>query len=148
MQSYIFDFRKSPTFLKKWNKEFDVEDFDNSTFYIVLVNDVCADNVSECIDNNGQLVYSGSNIISNSCELEYVINGNTESIALKEDCTFTFDDTTYPAHFNMKGAFLVNEDNYVLGYSINQYSLYITTQMIFEAGLIFYSIVESVLDGE
>ena len=147
MQSYIFDFRKSPTFLKKWNKEFDVEDLGNGSFYIALVNDSCADNFSECVDSDGILIYSDEALF-NGCSLEYVVNGNTESIKLAEDCTFTFDDTEYPPRFNMKGAFLINEDHYVMGYSINQYSIPITTQMIFEAGLSFYDIVEGVLDGE
>lgn len=148
MQSYIFDFRKSTTFLKKWNKEFDVEDFGNSTFYIVLVDENCNDNFSECINQDGQLIYDNTHSIKSECELSYVVNDNTESIVLAADCTFDFNGEDYPTSFNMKGAFLVNEDNYVLGYSINQYAIYITTQMIFEQGLTFYDIVEGILDGE
>ena len=48
----------------------------------------------------------------------------------------------------MKGAFLTTYDDYVLGYSINQFSITITTQMIFEDGLTFYDIVDGVYNGE
>ena len=148
MQSYIFDFKKSTKFLKKWNKEFDVEAFDSSTFQITLVDGECANNFSDCVDSDGQLIYTSTHSISAECELDYVVQDNTESIVLKEDCTFDFDGETYPTSFKMKGAFLTTDTGFVLGYSINQYTLEITTQMIFEKDLTFFDIVEVVSDGE
>ena len=109
MQSYIFDFRKSPTFMRKWNREFDVEDLGNSTFYIVLVDENCPNNFSECVDpTTGELIFQEGQYIHAECELDYVIDGNVETIVLNEDCTFDFDGTTYPESFKMKGAFLTN----------------------------------------
>ena len=67
---------------------------------------------------------------------------------LDDDVTFEFDGETYPESFDMKGAFLTTADGYVLGYSINQFSLTITTQMIFEKDLVFFDIIEGVLNGE
>lgn len=149
MQSYIFDFKKNTSLMRKgWNKEFDVGDMGASSFHIVLVDGNCKDNFSECVDSDGKLIYSNSQKISQECELVYVATGNTESLVLNEDCTFEFNGEDYPESFKFKGAFLTTDENYVLGYSINQYSLQITTQMKFEKGLVFFDITEGVFDGE
>ena len=134
--------------MQKWNKEFDVEDMGTNCFYIVLVDDECDNNFSDCINQDGQLRYSNQHYISVECELKYTINNNAEQIALADDVTFDFDGTTYPESFNMKGAFLTTDSGYVMGYSINQYSINITTQMIFEKDLIFFDMVEGVSNGE
>lgn len=127
-----------------------MENIGTNCFYIVLVDDICDDNFSDCINQDNQLKYSNNHYVSAECELKHEVNGEVESIILNEDCTFTFDgEGTNPESFNMKGAFLTTDSGYVMGYSINQYSINITTQMIFEKGLIFYDIIEgSGIDGE
>ena len=67
---------------------------------------------------------------------------------LSKNFTIQNDGETYPTSFKMKGAFLTTDTGFVLGYSINQYTLEITTQMIFEKDLTFFDIVEVVSDGE
>ena len=144
MQSYIFDFKKSPTFFKKWNKKFDVENLSSETMNIVLVDDICDDNIEDCLNSNGELKYSSPNIVSEDCTLNFVEEDvNRSYIQLDDDVTFEFGT----ANFSMKGAFLTTSEGYVLGYSINQYSLNITNEMIFEKDLIFFDIVEGVLNG-
>ncbi len=139
--------------MKKWNKEFDVEDTVgdttvlDQTFKIILVNGDCRDNFLECV-TDGVLNYSGSQIVSAECNLRYETNNNSESIVLDDDVTFDFDGETYPESFPMKGAFLTTYDDYVLGYSINQFSITITTQMIFEKDLAFFDVIEGGLNGE
>jgi len=133
--------------MKKWNKEFDVEDIGTNCFYIVLVDDNCADNFSDCINQEGKLIYTNNQRISQECELAYVTNRNTESIVLNADCTFEFDGVTYPESFKFKGAFLTTDSGFIMGYSINLYSLEITTELTFEKDLVFYDIVEGVSNG-
>ena len=135
--------------MRKWNKEFDVEDIGGNCFYIVLVDDNCEDNFSDCVNADGQLIYDESHMITAECELAYDVSDTRESIILNADCIFDFaEDDSLPDSFKFKGAFLVTDARYVLGYSINQYSLEITTQMIFEKDLRFFGIVESVSNGE
>lgn len=149
MQSLVFDFKKSPTFFQRWNKEFDVEDLDgngviNATFKIVIVNDVCEDNIEDCINNSGQLIFTSPNALSETCSLKYSREGlEREYISLNGDVTFEFEDT----NFSLRGAFLTTNSGYVLGYSINQQSLNVTNEMIFEDTLIFFDILEGVIDG-
>lgn len=146
MQSLIFDFRKSPTFLQKWNKEFDVEDIEATCFYIVLVDDICDDNFSDCVNQDNQIKYSEDHLISSECYLKYVIDGTNEKIALDGDVTIDFDGETNPESFSLKGAFLTNDNGYIMGYSINQQSFNVTNQMIFEDDLVFFDIIEGVLN--
>lgn len=145
MQSFIFDFKKSPTFFTKgWNKKFDVDDLSNETINIVLVDDICDDNISDCIDSGGELIYTSSNTLSENCTLNFVEEDENRCyIQLDDDVTFDLDND----NFSMKGAFLTDSSGYVIGYSINQYSLNITNEMVFEKDLIFFDIVEGVLNG-
>ena len=150
MQSLVFDFKKSPTFFQRWNKEFDVEDLDangiiNATFKIVIVDDVCEDNIEECLNSSGQLTYSSPHTITQDCSLKYTREGlEREYISLNGDVHFIFEEGE---NFSLKGAFLTTNGGYVLGYSINQQSLNITNEMIFEDTLIFFDIIEGVIDG-
>ena len=135
--------------MKKWNKEFDVEDMGANCFYIVLVDDNCEDNFSDCVNADGQLIYDESHMLTAECELAYVVDNNKESIVLNEDCIFDFaEDSSLPDSFKFKGAFLVTDARYAMGYSINQYSLELTTQLVFEKDLRFFDVLEAVSDGE
>lgn len=150
LQSYVFDFRKSPSFLRKWNKEFDVEAMESSSFNIYLLNDICYDNIEQCVDENtGKFVFSSEQLQANSlvlpCQLELkYIDNDVSDIVLKEDTEHTFDADE---NFAMKGAFLVTDEGYVMGYSINSQSVNITNRIIFEKRLTFWNIVEGVLNG-
>ena len=140
MQSYIYDFEKSPTFFKKLNKEFDIECTGVNCFYIVLVDDICQDNIEDCINSDGQLLYDDvTHTKKASCVLKYNdIDKDTAQIVLDGDVTFNLGANMFP----LKGAFLVNDNGYVLGYSIETTSFNVTNQMIFEDGLIFWDITE------
>lgn len=130
--------------MQKWNKEFDVEAIDSNCFYIVLVDDVCDDNFSDCVNNEGYLRYSSSNYVQVECSLKYDTNNGRESIVLDADAVIDFTD----AGFRMKGIFLTTDTGYVMGYNINQTSVLVNTSMTFEKDFIFYDIVEGATYGE
>ena len=140
MQSYIFDFEKSPSFMRKWNKEFDVEDIGTNCFNIVLVDDICDDNISDCLNQDGQLKYDESHLKSVECSLVYNEDSDydTSNIALANSVTvpFTTDEV-----FSMKGVFITNDAGYVMGYSIYTTSINISN-LSFEKDLILWDIVE------
>lgn len=143
MQSFVFDFEKSPTFFKKWNKEFDVEDIGSNCFYIVLVDDICDDNIEEVLNPDGQIKYDESHLISGQCALNYVeIDKDTAHVILDGETSISLVND-----FNMKGCFLTNDAGYVIGYSINTFSLNISSGIIFEDGLYFFSLVEGDVNG-
>lgn len=152
MQSFIFDFKKSPSFLDKWNKEFDVEAINTNCFYIVLVDDICDDNILDCLNPDKQLKYSEEHLLPMECSLNYVKDGVDSYIRLDGDVdiVFPYTDNNSISHesFNMKGAFLTTDSGYVIGYSINTYSLNINTEFIIEDGLTFWSIIEGGIYGE
>ena len=138
MQSFIFDFRKSPTFFQKWNKEFDVEDIGSNCFYLVLVDDICADNIDDVLTEDGQISYSNTHLLKKQCFLEYTqIDNDHSEITLDGEVEITLANP-----FNMKGAFLTNDAGYVMGYSINTSSLQISEAIIFEDGLRFWTMGE------
>lgn len=147
MQSFVFDFEKSPTFFKKWNKEFDVEDIGTNCFYIVLVDDICDDNISDVLNLDGQIKYSSDHLLSTECNLTYnEIDVDTAEIKLNGSVDIDFDDLTID-DFDMKGCFLTNDAGYVIGYSINTRSLNISNEFILEDGLVFFTLVRG-LYGE
>lgn len=143
MQSYIFDFEKSPTFFRKWNKEFDVEDIGTNCFYIYIVNDVCENNIEDCLNSDGQLIYDDTNVLKQQCVLKYEEENENAHISLDGDVTIPVEGS-----FKMKGTFLVADSGYVIGYSINTYALNVISSIIFEDGLKFFSLVDGDLSGE
>lgn len=138
MQSYILDFIKSPSFFLKWNVDFSIATMGTDTFRIVLVDDVCQDNIENCINNDGELLYTGAHIQSENCSLSYVESGNTVTISLANEVSFDLTDV----QFSMKGVFLTTDSGYVMGYSINPISVNVTNSVIFEEGLVFWTIME------
>lgn len=143
MQSFVFDFEKSPTFFKKWNKEFDVEDINSNCFYIVLADDVCDDNIEDVLNADGQVKYDESHLIQELCRLNYVeVDKDTAHILLDGETSISLVND-----FNMKGCFLTTDSGYVIGYSINTFSLNISSGIIFEDGLYFFSLVEGDVNG-
>lgn len=144
MQSYVFDFEQSPTFRKKWNKEFDVEDMPSNCFNIVLVDGICDDNIEDCLTVENHLKYdeTSNHVLSKSCTLVYTeVSDGKDTISLGDNVTFgtnVLGDNV----FNMKGAFVTNDAGYVMGYSINEYTTGLTNQLIFDKDLILWDIEE------
>lgn len=145
MQSYIFDFEEAPSFFLKWNKEFDVESFDNSTFNIVLVDDICEDNIEDCIDANGDLLYSGEHVLTKECSLRYEHRTNLGLGVIVLDSETVFE--LLENNFSLKGAFITTSGGYVMGYSINSFGINLTNQVIFEEDLILWDIAEGETHG-
>lgn len=141
----VFDFDKSPSFYRKWNKEFDVEDINSNCFYIVIVDDICEDNINDCINNDGQLLYSeSSHVLKEECSLMYSETSNGDNADIRLNGTVTFN---LSSDFSLKGIFIVNDSGYVLGSSINTYSLNVSDALTLEDGLYFWSLVEGVING-
>lgn len=141
LDSFIFDFEKSPTFFKKWNKEFDVENLGSGTFNIVLVGEECPNNIEDCL--NGTALQSFSNALTESVDLVFdEIDRDTFSIKVDGDVVFDIgEDNNFP----LKAAFLTSSNtttNYVMGFSINQNSINVSNEVIFEDGLVFWSVAE------
>lgn len=137
--SFSFDFRKSPSFLRKWNKEFDVEDLENTTFKIILVNENCDNNIEDCL-TDGVLKYGASDCLIEDCTLKYdELDSDNVNITLDGDVTFTINDP-----FQLKGAFITTSSKYVLGYSINTSSLSIYNEMIFKDEMVIWDIMDGV----
>ena len=114
-----------------------MEDIGTNCFYIVLVDDICDDNITDVLNIDGQIRYDSSHLLSEECELSYVETGDNADITLDGDVEFTLSND-----FPLKGAFLTNDAGYVIGYSINTYSFNISTGITFEDGLFFFSLVE------
>ena len=129
--------------MQKWNKEFDVETL-GSGFHVVLVDDICDDNILDCL-NDKKLKYASSHLLSLDCTLKYTDDGDNAIISLDGEVTHTFADDE---SFNMKGIFVTNSEGYVMGYSINQYSMNINNQFVMDDGLKLWSILEGKLNGE
>lgn len=122
-----------------------MEDIGTNCFYIYIVDDICEDNIEDCINADGQLLYDDNvHVLKQECTLEYVESVENGYINLDGDVTFTFGES----NFSMKGTFLVTDNGYVIGYSINTSSLNVTTSLIFEDGLTFFSLVDGDLSGE
>lgn len=141
LDSFIFDFEKSPTFFKKWNKEFDVENLGSGTFNIVLVGEECPNNIEDCL--NGTALQSFSNALTESVDLVFdEIDRDTFSIKVDGDVVFDIGEDN---NFSLKAAFLTSSNttsNYVMGFSINQNSINVSNEVIFEDGLVFWSVAE------
>ena len=141
LDSFIFDFEKSPTFFKKWNKEFDVENLGSGTFNIVLVGDECPNNIEDCL--NGTALQSFSDTLTESVDLIFdEIDRDTFSIKVDGDVVFDIGEDN---NFSLKAAFLTSSNtttNYVMGFSINQNSINVSNEVIFEDGLVFWSVAE------
>ena len=134
--------------MQKWNKEFDVEEIETTCFSLYLLDDICPDNIGQCLDSDGKFSFNDTEMtehsVSQSCYLtSNHVSDTVDNITLRDDVTFTFGDS----NFAMKGAFLVTDSGYVMGYSINTYSVNVTNQMIFEAGLEFFEIIEGAYNG-
>ena len=141
LDSFIFDFEKSPTFFKKWNKEFDVDNLGSGTFNIVLVGEECPNNIEDCL--NGTALQSFSNALTESVDLVFdEIDRDTFSIKVDGDVVFDIGEDN---NFSLKAAFLTSSNttsNYVMGFSINQNSINVSNEVIFEDGLVFWSVAE------
>ena len=138
--------------MQKWNKEFDVEDIGTDCFYIVLIDDVCDDNISDVLDIENKISYSEEHLLQLPCNLKYEDDGDNAYISIDGTVTLTFPYTdahhTAIEDFNMKGVFVTNQSGYVMGYSINQYSMNISNQFILDDGLKLWSIMEGKYYGE
>ena len=152
MQSVVMDFKKSPTFMRKWNKEFDVEDIGTNCFYIVLVDDICDDNISDCLNTDNQIKYSEEHCLPVEVTLKYEEQNDNAYLTVDGDVSiiFPYTDTYHSAitSFNMKGIFVTNDAGYVMGYSINQYSVNVNTKFTIADGLKLWSLLEVVNNGE
>ena len=147
MQSYVFDFDKSPTLFKKWNKEFDVEDLTSTCFYIAIVDEECDDNLNNCLDSEGHLIYAEtSHTKTVECALTYTDTNDYGDaiVSLSEEVSFEFEENEM---FALKGCFLLSDSGYVLCGSTNTFSVNVTNEIIFEKGLNFFTIVEGVFNG-
>ena len=145
VESVVLDFDKSPSFMMKWNKEFDVEDIGTNCFYIVLIDDICDDNITDVLDVENKIKYDEEHLLPLKCNLKYEDDGDTSYVSLDGNVTHTF---AQGKSFNMKGVFVTNESGYVMGYSINQYSFNINNQFIMDDGLKLWTILEAKLHGE
>lgn len=134
IQSFTFDFKRSPSFFERWNLDFLISNMNGTTknFKIVIAGD-CHDNIEDNLTNNRTLNSSVTSKREVTCALKW----EDEAISLGTDVEFTIGDSVIP----LKGVFLTTSSGYVMGYSINMSSFNITNKLKFDKGTIFYSIV-------
>ena len=138
-QSYIFDFSRVPSFFEHFNLDFMVDAMDGSTanFQLVLVKHG-GDNISEYLDNNGELDVDSGELMVMDCKLSYTSDDYGDAtIGLADDVTFTIGDTNIP----LKAVFLRDKTTgYVMGYSINLVPFNVTNKVVFDDDVIFWDI--------
>lgn len=137
VQSYLFDFQRSPSFFTNWNIKFLLSNMTNSENFSIVFCDYASDNINDCIDSNGILNTTNAHPIATiDCSLEW--DGETEIITIRNDATWSIGDNHYP----LKAVFICSKStaNYVMGYCINMDNFEVTNQIKFEAGTILWSI--------
>ena len=133
IQSFPFDFHRSPSFFERWNLDFLISNMNGTSknFKIVIAED-CYDDIADNLTTNRTLNSSVTGKREVTCALKW----EDEIISLGTDVEFTIGNSTIP----LKGIFLTTSSGYVMGYCLNINAFNITNKLRFDKGTIFYSI--------
>lgn len=149
----VFEFTRVDSFMDDINRPdcFDTQDMDgvSPNYRFILVSD-CADNIDDCLDEDGTLISPyengrGVNIIDTGSEDGLVsmlwssgINGERTMSVSDSTVSFNFSDNTV----DLKAVFLVNVSNgsgYVIAYAINQKAITVQGDVILPCDGIVWS---------
>ena len=150
--SYIFDFRRVPSFFENFNESFSISDMNLSktaspvleNFQLVLAS-YCPENIDECLDEDGLLNTDvviakdeNDNDLIVTVGLDYLADEYGDAtIELHDDATLDIGDI----NITFKAVFLTTLDGYVMGYSINPVNFTVTNKVVFDDDVVFWDIV-------
>ena len=139
--TYIFDFKRSPSFFDQFNKLFDLDNMDgNSDEFAFIFCSTAPSNISECILNDGTLDTSKVTVADTvDCALSWEDN----KISVASDTVYNIGNTKVP----LKAFFLEDKSTgFILGYSINGNSFEVTNKIQFDEGTVLFTLYDG--DGE
>ena len=137
--SFIFDFVTAPRFHRNLNLKFKISDMTGTgtnKFQLVFAR-ACPDNIDECINVSDNKLNSDVTIYKTSdCDLLFD-DTDDEFIQLASTVTFNLSDEVIP----LKAIFLRdNTTGFVFGYCIQINPFTVTNELIFDEGLLFFTI--------
>lgn len=132
--SHLFDWSRTPKFLERWGKSFDVASMNGSTNFQLVFSSYCPSSIGDCLNSNGSLNSNVTITKVSDCGLKW----QDDVIKLSADVTWSIGDDIVP----LKAVFLRDKNSgFVLGYSINNTPFEITNQLKLNKDLIFWSII-------
>ena len=132
--SHLFDWSRTPLFLTKWGKSFDVASMNGASNFQLVVASYSPSDIEDCLDANGTL----NNDVTVAQAIDCGLKWQDDVIKLNADVTWSIGDSIVP----LKALFLRDKNSgFVLGYSINNTSFEVTNQLKFNKDTIFWSII-------
>lgn len=134
VQSYLFDFERTPTFFERWNLDFKLLQMDGSTSnYQIVFSSYAPSNIGECLNSNGSL----SSDVTVIASIDFPLKYDNGVITVGDDVSWTINTNIYP----LKAVFIRDKaTGYVMGYSININTFEVTNEVVIEEGTILWSI--------
>jgi len=135
IQSYLFDFHRTPNFFQNWNNKFKVLEMDGTSLNFQLVfSSYGSDNIDECL--NGDVI--DTSVVTNrytvDCALKF--DATTDIVSIGADVTWSLGSTIVP----LKSVFLQHKaTGTVMGYSIHMNAFEVTNQVKLEKDTILWS---------
>ena len=139
--TYIFDFKRTPTFWDNFNLSFLLTDMDGSSenFNFVFCS-TAPSNIDECLDVDGSL---DSSKVTVTETVDCALLWENSCISVGSDATYTIGGVRVP----LKAIFLTDETTgFVMGYSINSNSFEVTNEVQFDEGTVLFTLYDG--DGE
>lgn len=139
--SYLFDFRRVSDFFSQWNVKFRTMEMNGGANFEIVLASFSPSNIGDCLTNNGILDTSQ---VTGTKVANLGLKWEDETITIANDVIFNLGTEIMP----LKAVFIRNKTSkYVMGYSINQNSVSITNQVIFDKGTILWGIHDGGIDG-
>lgn len=132
VQSYIFDFKRVPSFFENWNIQFTVNEMQlNSNKFQIVYCTHAPSNIYDCL-NGGVL----SSDVTVGASIDLSLKYEDDTISVRNDCTWNAGTTVY----SLKAIFIRHKGSgYVMGYSINNVSFDVSNTVKLEAGTVLWS---------
>lgn len=135
VQSYIFDFSRSPRFFEDWNLKFTVNEMKSSSnLFQIVYCDYAPSDINDCL--NGDVLDTSKVHVLTS--VDFSLKYDDGIITVREDATWNLSTTVR----NLKAVFIRHKaTGFVMGYSINTVGFDVTNIVKLEKGTILWSIV-------
>lgn len=140
VQSYLFDFQRTPLFFDKLNIDYSVLEMQSSNnLFEIVFSDYASDNINECL--NGSVLNTDNVHIAQSgnAKVDCSLKWENDTIRIRNDVEWTIGDN----NIFLKAMFLRHKaTGSVLGYCIHMNSFDVTNKVKFDADTILWSIVD------
>lgn len=132
--SHLFDWSKTPQFVDKFNKGFDLVSMNGSSNnFQLVISSFCPSDIDDCLTSNGTL----NNDVTQTQTLDCALKWQDNTIKLGNNVTWNIGTSIVP----IKAIFLKDKNTgFVLGYSINTTAFDVTNQLKFNKDIVFWSI--------